>query len=805
MTILHLYFEGCCHGKLDAIYNEVLKQSRNNSSPIDLLLIGGDFQALRNMADLECIAIPPKYKQAAVDGDFVKYFTGSKVAPILTIFVGGNHEASNYLQELYYGGWVAPNIYYLGKSGAVVYKDMLRIAGLSGIYNKRDYTEPYSEKVPFESDTLRSVYHVRNYEVAKLEMLGCSLGMVDSEYQKNNDKIPSTLFKSMSVKELLGGNSSIQTSDSESQFYAPPIDIFMSHDWPVGIEQFGNKARLLKNKPFFKQDIQNGELGSPANMRLLKHLKPKNWLSAHLHVGFNAEVDHEKLEIKQKQDLKMEKVENEDEIELDLELNIDEDAPIKENDSLDNHIRVEEKDENKLVFPKSTSFVALDRCLPNRKFVHYLPIESNVSASSSPNKPKGSKSDNTSKTGKKKRTRSPSFSSPERLMVDSETDQSLLKYDPEWLSIVKTMNAYFPIKYAQSTSKTDETNDSEHINPSVCDTADNVDNNTKQSDESLNINKDDKPKNLPVDSNGDLITTCLTTPQNGAELSTLDENRRWVQDNVVAKDLLTIPPYSYYFGNVASNSASSSVDTGNGSSKKQKACTNNIESGLNKPIDQDSQLSTDVNIPNALDNSSVSSTEVSQQFSDPNSEKLQNADKIAIIDNPQTVRFCNILKIENMVKVLGEAELEKSRYKNQGQFRNGHRGHKTTSSGHNSRGFHHNNRGRGSNRGNGRGTCNNQGRGGYINHFNNSSYNNRMNSWNTNEPQSSFRHRNQTQHREAGSRTQIQSLPQISPDLPGKPSTDNKSSQTQTSFSSTSKQTPFLDSGIPQWVDSDSD
>lgn len=89
----------------------------------------------------------PKYKQAAVDGDFVKYFTGSKVAPILTIFVGGNHEASNYLQELYYGGWVAPNIYYLGKSGAVVYKDMLRIAGLSGIYNKRDYTEPYSEKV----------------------------------------------------------------------------------------------------------------------------------------------------------------------------------------------------------------------------------------------------------------------------------------------------------------------------------------------------------------------------------------------------------------------------------------------------------------------------------------------------------------------------------------------------------------------------------------------------------------------------------------------------------------------------------
>lgn len=37
------------------------------------------------------------------------------MAPVLTIFIGGNHEASNYLQELPYGGWVAPNIYYMGK------------------------------------------------------------------------------------------------------------------------------------------------------------------------------------------------------------------------------------------------------------------------------------------------------------------------------------------------------------------------------------------------------------------------------------------------------------------------------------------------------------------------------------------------------------------------------------------------------------------------------------------------------------------------------------------------------------------
>ena len=43
-----------------------------------------------------------------------RYYSGEKKAPILTIFIGGNHEASNYLQELPYGGWVAKNIYYMG-------------------------------------------------------------------------------------------------------------------------------------------------------------------------------------------------------------------------------------------------------------------------------------------------------------------------------------------------------------------------------------------------------------------------------------------------------------------------------------------------------------------------------------------------------------------------------------------------------------------------------------------------------------------------------------------------------------------
>ena len=69
---------------------------------------------------------------------FHRYYSGEALAPVLTLFIGGNHEASNHLHELYYGGWVAPNIYYLGCSG-VVSVGGVRIAGLSGIYNGRDY------------------------------------------------------------------------------------------------------------------------------------------------------------------------------------------------------------------------------------------------------------------------------------------------------------------------------------------------------------------------------------------------------------------------------------------------------------------------------------------------------------------------------------------------------------------------------------------------------------------------------------------------------------------------------------------
>ena len=131
---------GCLHGQLELAYSEISKLS---SQP-DFLIICGDFQSIRNTSDLNSISIPKKYLSDF--GDFHKYYTQSLTAPILTIFIGGNHEASDYLRELYFGGWAAPNIYYLGHSGVInISKEnkTLRIAGLSGIFKPYSFFQMY--------------------------------------------------------------------------------------------------------------------------------------------------------------------------------------------------------------------------------------------------------------------------------------------------------------------------------------------------------------------------------------------------------------------------------------------------------------------------------------------------------------------------------------------------------------------------------------------------------------------------------------------------------------------------------------
>lgn len=136
------------------------------------MLICGDFQSIRDAHDMQNMACPDKYLQM---GEFHEYFSGVKKAPYLTIFIGGNHEASNYLQELYFGGWVAENIYYLGHSAVLKIKkgDLeIRLGGISGIFNEKDFFQCRKmNRMPFDGFLKRRVYHTRELEILKLGLV----------------------------------------------------------------------------------------------------------------------------------------------------------------------------------------------------------------------------------------------------------------------------------------------------------------------------------------------------------------------------------------------------------------------------------------------------------------------------------------------------------------------------------------------------------------------------------------------------------------------------------------------------------
>lgn len=89
--------EGCCHGELDKIYERIRSYELKNSTKVDILLCCGDFQAIRHEDDLSELSCPPKYRDYR---DFKDYYNGLKVSPVLTVFIGGNHEAPDFLRNL---------------------------------------------------------------------------------------------------------------------------------------------------------------------------------------------------------------------------------------------------------------------------------------------------------------------------------------------------------------------------------------------------------------------------------------------------------------------------------------------------------------------------------------------------------------------------------------------------------------------------------------------------------------------------------------------------------------------------------
>ncbi|KAI0096853.1 lariat debranching enzyme, C-terminal domain-containing protein [Hypoxylon sp. NC0597] len=411
--------EGCGHGTLDAIYSSVAAScKRRGWDHVDLLIIGGDFQAARNAADLSVMAVPQKYRQL---GDFPEYYSGRKKAPYLTIFIAGNHEASSHLWELYYGGWVAPNIYYLGAANVLRFGP-LRIAAMSGIWKGYDYRKPHHERLPFNQDDIKSFYHVREIDVRKLLLL------------------------------------------------REQVDIGLSHDWPREIEKYGNSNALWKMKPDFERESLDGTLGNPAAAYVMDRLRPAYWFSAHLHCKYAAIKTYEApssaepptgVEAARQEEPSLaalaasalsavpaEAATNPDEIDLEMEDDEDDQPPANPNNGTDaappasnattsggvsDELRAQlpasfarpTPNEPKLnpgqpvpptITNTTTRFLALDKCLPGRKFLQLCycsPVDPAHMTAFPPS------------SNKKQRYR--------------------LQYDPEWLAITRVFGRYLSI------------------------------------------------------------------------------------------------------------------------------------------------------------------------------------------------------------------------------------------------------------------------------------------------------------------------------------------------------------------------
>ncbi|KAI1799174.1 lariat debranching enzyme, C-terminal domain-containing protein [Daldinia bambusicola] len=422
---VRIAYEGCGHGTLDAIYASVTTCcKRRGWNGVDLLIIGGDFQAARNAADLSVMAVPSKYRQL---GDFPGYYSGRKKAPYLTIFIAGNHEASSHLWELYYGGWVAPKMYYMGAANVLRFGP-LRIAAMSGIWKGYDYRKPHQERLPFNMDDIRSFYHVREFDVRKLLLL------------------------------------------------REQVDVGMSHDWPREIEKHGDYHKLWQMKPDFRQESADGTLGNLAATYVMDRLRPAYWFSAHLHCKFTAiktygppkdeETPSDEPAAKREETAPVtseEATANPDEIDLDMDDDEDGHQPAEPTQPTESSTAASStqdtgtgaaggvSDELRAQLPASfagpapsepkvipgqpvpptitnttTRFLALDKCLPGRKYIQLcslVPVDPTHLTKFKPAK--------------------------------NENRRYVLQYDPEWLAITRVFAPYLTIGDPEAQSPPD--------------------------------------------------------------------------------------------------------------------------------------------------------------------------------------------------------------------------------------------------------------------------------------------------------------------------------------------------------------
>ena len=226
---------GDVHGHQDAMVQAALRWQEQHQASIDLILCVGDFQAMRDETDMRAMACPAKYQQM---GDYPAYHTGEKSFPAEMLFIGGNHEAYNWLETIPAGGCLSPLCYYLGRWG-VVERLGLRMAGLTGNYSPRAY-ESGRRPVDYASPAVLTNERARKQ---------------------------STYFTQTEVDALAKSG---------------PVDVLLLHDWPAGLPELA--------APGTTDGTPRRGVGNPHARRLLEQIKPRWLFCGHMHQYFRGEI-----------------------------------------------------------------------------------------------------------------------------------------------------------------------------------------------------------------------------------------------------------------------------------------------------------------------------------------------------------------------------------------------------------------------------------------------------------------------------------------------------------------------------------
>eukprot|EP00767_Chilomastix_cuspidata_P000672 gnl/Chilomastix_cuspidata/1181.p1 GENE.gnl/Chilomastix_cuspidata/1181~~gnl/Chilomastix_cuspidata/1181.p1 ORF type:complete len:390 (-),score=108.71 gnl/Chilomastix_cuspidata/1181:70-1239(-) len=264
---MHIFFVGCVHGLFNQVYQRV-DEHLEKGNEIDLVVIAGDLQTFRRENDMQSSSLPLKYRKL---GDFPDYFFGRKRAPVPTLLIHGNHENSDYLAQLPLGGYIAPNMFYLGRYGAVVFsvtrggvRESVRFVGLSGIDYPGSRTRPMSNPPFRRMGDVRTAYHIRDFEYTAFEML-------------------------------------LAAAAEESVGPDPTPTVVLTHDWPAGVLRHPSHGSRVARR--FQVEMRKkgpecvGSVGYAASLRgALARFRPiarappplRMWVAAHHHHKFRA-------------------------------------------------------------------------------------------------------------------------------------------------------------------------------------------------------------------------------------------------------------------------------------------------------------------------------------------------------------------------------------------------------------------------------------------------------------------------------------------------------------------------------------